>query len=649
MKKLNLRFPVIVEGKYDKIKLSNILSSQIITVGGFSLINDKKKKAYLSTLATKTKLIVLTDSDKAGGFIRSKLKGIVPSNKLINLYIPQIHGKEKRKSSKSADGFLGVEGIDSQTLIDILSPYANETPTSEPVTSALFWEYGLSGKSDSAEKRSVLAKKYGLPPSITAKALMDAINSMGGKERFLKTISSESVNETQFSCPNNEETFVSQDTQFSITQTTPQATVSEENDKKTVSFYTLGCRVNQYETRGVAEQLWQEGFKIVPFGEPSDFTFINTCAVTAESERKSRVIIKKGANLSKHVIVAGCYSEHRPETVKKIKGVSFVVGCKDKERCVGAIKSLANINESYAPLSICNAPPKEFPFISSCRAYIKIQDGCNGNCTYCLIHKLRGRSVVRNEEDILSEAKRLAKAGYKEIILTGIESSAYGTKNLSGLIRKIGEIKEIKRIRLGSLDPNVLTDDFISAIKETESFMPHLHLSVQSPNSRILKLMKRPYNGEKLASRIEALRCAIPEIMLSADIITSFPTETEEEFRETIEFIQKYRLLHVHAFSFSPRPGTEAYTMEGKIPFDKAKSRNKELIEASKDIKTQLLSKKIGTPVEILVESFDGKYFKGHTADFAEGLIIAQGLKEGDIITVIPQKAEDGFLICVLP
>ena len=157
MKKLNLKYPVIVEGKYDKIKLSNILSSQIIILGGFSLINDKKKKAYLSTLATKTKLIVLTDSDKAGGFIRSKLKGIVPSNKLINLYIPQIQGKEKRKSSKSADGLLGVEGIDSQTLIDILSPYANEIPTSEPVTSALFWEYGLSGKSDSAEKRSSLA------------------------------------------------------------------------------------------------------------------------------------------------------------------------------------------------------------------------------------------------------------------------------------------------------------------------------------------------------------------------------------------------------------------------------------------------------------------------------------------------------------
>ncbi len=428
-----------------------------------------------------------------------------------------------------------------------------------------------------------------------------------------------------------------------------QKEIETNGKRKTVSFYTLGCRVNQYETRGIAEQLFNSGFSIVPFGEPSDIAFINTCAVTAESERKSLVAIKKGANASKHVIVAGCYSEHKPEKVKGIKNVSFVVGCKDKEKCVGAAKELLFLENSFSPISICNAPPKNFPFVSGCRAYVKIQDGCNGNCTYCLIHKLRGKSTLRPMEDIMEEAKRLEQSGYKEIILTGIESSAFGTKNLSKLIEDIGKSDGIKRIRLGSLDPNILTDDFISCIKNTDSFMPHLHLSVQSPNSRILRLMKRPYNGEKLRARIEALREKMPEIMLSADIITSFPTETKEEFEETLEFVRKYNLLHVHAFSFSPRPQTEAYDMDGRIPKDEAKERNLRLIEVSKEVKNNILTKKIGVTEEILIESFDGKYFKGHTKDFAEALLECENGKqfsEGEIIKAIPKKTEGEYIIC---
>ena len=641
MKKLNLKYPVIVEGKYDKIKLSNIVSSPIIEIGGFSLLNNGNKKKHISTLAKSTKLIILTDSDKAGGFIRSRLKGIVSPDRLINLYIPQIKGKEKRKNAPSAENLLGVEGMESDILIKLLAPYEEEAVVKK-VTSSHFWDMGLSGKNDSAEKRKELAKAFSLPENLTAKALMDAINSAGGLERFMKV---------------SDELWGAEGAALQSPQTDKDEKSKKDIEEKTVSFYTLGCRVNQYETRGIAEQLFKCGFKIVPFGEPSEFAFINTCAVTAESERKSLVAIKKGANASKHAIVAGCYSEHKPEKVKNLKGVSFLVGCKEKERCVGAIKTLAEMDNEYAPLSICNAPPKAFPFISACRAYVKIQDGCNGNCTYCLIHKLRGRSAVRDITDILNEAERLASAGYKEIILTGIESSAFGTKNLTELIRKIGEIPQIKRIRLGSLDPNVLTDEFISCIKETESFMPHLHLSVQSPNSRILRLMKRPYNGEKLRSRIDALREAIPEIMLSADIITSFPTETEEEFEETVEFVKKYGLLHVHAFSFSPRPGTEAHDMDGKIPKEEAKERNLRLIAVSKEIKESILTKKIGKPTEILVESFDGKYYKGHTKDFAEALItpsqkaenrqcIKEEYAEGEIVTVIPVSVEDGYIVC---
>ncbi len=188
MKKLNLKYPVIVEGKYDKIKLSNIISSPIITVGGFSILNDKKKRKYISSLAEKTKLIILTDSDKAGGFIRSRLKGLVPSGQLINIYIPQIEGKEKRKKAPSAEKLLGVEGIDAKLLFSLLKPYEEEEKNIEPISASDFWDAGLSGKSGAEEKRIALAKHLNLPDNLSPKALIDAINSLGGKEVFLRAI-----------------------------------------------------------------------------------------------------------------------------------------------------------------------------------------------------------------------------------------------------------------------------------------------------------------------------------------------------------------------------------------------------------------------------------------------------------------------------
>lgn len=190
MNKLRLKYPVIVEGKYDKIKLSNIISSPIIAIGGFSFLNDKKKKALLSTLAKETKLVILTDSDKAGSFIRSRLKGIIPPQKLINVYTPQIKGKEKRKDSASAENLLGVEGINSEVLIKLLSPFQVDAKSTvvEPIDSALLWEYGLSGKPDSSEKRKAVLKAFGLPENLTAKAMIDAINSLGGKSQFIKTV-----------------------------------------------------------------------------------------------------------------------------------------------------------------------------------------------------------------------------------------------------------------------------------------------------------------------------------------------------------------------------------------------------------------------------------------------------------------------------
>ncbi|MBO5401914.1 MAG: tRNA (N(6)-L-threonylcarbamoyladenosine(37)-C(2))-methylthiotransferase MtaB [Clostridia bacterium] len=384
---------------------------------------------------------------------------------------------------------------------------------------------------------------------------------------------------------------------------------------KKVAFYTLGCRVNQYETNAFAEEFMRQGWQVCDFEDECDLYVINTCAVTGESARKSGQIIRRAARKGK-VAVVGCYSQLEPEKVSAIPNVIRVGGNINKQAVVTGLEEAVFSFEGcgYEALSLQG----KTDLFSSCRAYVKIQDGCPNRCSYCIIPTVRGPVRSRGLVDIINECKTLVSAGYSEIVLTGIEVSAYDGAPLSELVRAVSEVDGIRRLRLGSLTPTCIDRPLLEAMRDSKVFCPHLHLSVQSGCTRILNLMRRKYNKEQLQQRIDLIREILPDTMLSADIITGFPTETEEEAKETLEFCVRNGFMHVHSFPYSPRPGTEAAAMKGQVDKSIRNRRNEALISATDGVREGLLDMRIGTKQEILTEKSVSGVCVGHTKDFIE-------------------------------
>ncbi len=386
---------------------------------------------------------------------------------------------------------------------------------------------------------------------------------------------------------------------------------------KTVSFYALGCRVNQYEEQALKELFKKRDYAVVPYGDKSDVCVINTCAVTAESEKKSRNLISRAKQFSAKVIVTGCYAELISKKCENIDGVYYIGGCKQKELipliAEGIIGDRYSHTDGYEEYGICtdNSLPAD-----RYRAFIKIQDGCNGKCSYCIIPYLRGRSFSRNADNIYSEAERLVKAGVSEVILTGIEVSDYDDIPLHELINRISSIDGIRRIRIGSLNPNCLTDEFIDAVANNPKFCHHVHISLQSGCNRILNLMRRPYSKKKADERMIALKNKIPDILITADIISGFPTETDEEHHETMEFIARHNMSHVHAFPYSERPYTDAITLTPAVDVAVRRRRNEEIIALSSKLRRGILESYDSSVVEVLVEKQTDGVALGHTNTF---------------------------------
>ncbi len=413
---------------------------------------------------------------------------------------------------------------------------------------------------------------------------------------------------------------------------------------KKASFYTLGCRVNQYESQALAELFVHQGFEIVPFGEKCDISIINTCAVTGESERKSAQMIRRAASFANEVRVCGCFAEAASGRIDSFDAVSLHIGCKNKSLLTGSV--VPSTENGFELLNIATVEKSKVSAVSRTRAFVKIQDGCNGRCTYCIIPSLRGKVRSRPIEDIISEVNRLANQGYKEIILTGIETAAYNYMPLHLLIKEVASVEGVERIRLGSLDPNALNDAFIEAAASVPKLMPHYHLSLQSGCDRILRLMKRPYTVETAKAKIEKLKADVPNVMLSADIICSFPTETESELQETLKFLKDIGFMHIHAFSYSKRPGTVAAEMDGQITEDEKRRRISYFIAECDKMKEQLVSAKIGCRDKILVEKLKDGVAIGHCADFCDCKIkLCRPHKESDIVDFIITEYKNGVLL----
>ncbi len=376
----------------------------------------------------------------------------------------------------------------------------------------------------------------------------------------------------------------------------------------TVSFYTLGCRVNQYESDAIAEALENKGFVVIPFGTQSDIIIVNTCTVTSESDRKSRQAVRKAArnSPSAKVIVIGCSSQISPELFTPKENIYHISGNTEKDKIASLALNLAKdtkatfenadctkdiANAEYDGLTITHA--------RRARAYVKIEDGCENRCAYCIIPKARGPIRSKAEDTVISEVKEIANS-CPEIILTGIETASYGKDRkekgaLENLLLKVAAIDGITRLTVGSLDPNILTDRFLETVSAIPSFLPHLHISMQSGCTSVLNRMRRKYNAEKALERIEKTREYIPDVTFSADVIVGFPGETDEEFEKTVEFFKKALFMHLHIFPYSVRPGTEAAEMRDQVPENVKHERCKKLAEVQAQIKRDILEEYVKT------------------------------------------------------
>lgn len=402
---------------------------------------------------------------------------------------------------------------------------------------------------------------------------------------------------------------------------------------KTVCIVTLGCRVNMYESCALAERLSERGYTVKKDGI-CDYYIVNTCAVTAESERKSRQLVRRCASKGK-VLVVGCASQIASEFAK-IDNVIYVGGNRNKTAVIDVI--CGDAEKEINSVSTMDGAPYEDMYLcgndylfSECRAFIKIQDGCNGKCTYCIIPKCRGRVRSRSYEEVLEEAERLVKSGYNEIILTGIEVGAYNKVPLHELLYAISQIDGVKRLRLGSLSPNVISETFLESVSKNKAFMPHIHLSLQSCNDKILQAMMRPYRKKDIFERVKAIRKFIPNCMISADIIVGFPGETEEDFLETAEALNELEVFHVHSFPYSERKGTPAATMPNSVPKNVRAERNARLITYCSETKKHILDSKIGEVLTVLVEKIEDGKAIGHTNEFLEASFDARESNVGNI------------------
>ncbi|MBR4071860.1 MAG: tRNA (N(6)-L-threonylcarbamoyladenosine(37)-C(2))-methylthiotransferase MtaB [Clostridia bacterium] len=338
------------------------------------------------------------------------------------------------------------------------------------------------------------------------------------------------------------------------------------------SIFTLGCRVNQYESDAIEEQLLKRNFDIVPFGEKCDIVIINTCTVTAESDRKSRQHIRRAKKTSPDasVIVTGCFAHVSPDEAKAIEGVTAVIGNKDKNAIAELAVALVNDCTYTVPENSDRGGELTISKAKRARCHIKIEDGCPKKCAYCIIPAARGQVVSKSPEIVLHEAAEIASNGCQEIILTGIETASYGADlegwDLSKILYQLDNIEGIKRIGVSSLDPSVMKEEFVRRLSETKHLLPHFHLSVQSGTTATLNRMRRRYTAERVAENMELVRKYIPEATFSADVIVGFPGETDEDFETTVDFFKKTRFMHLHIFPYSIRQGTEAAKMPDQVP-----------------------------------------------------------------------------------
>ena len=379
----------------------------------------------------------------------------------------------------------------------------------------------------------------------------------------------------------------------------------------------------------MAQKFIDNNYKVVDFEEFADVYIINTCTVTNMSDRKSRQIIRRAKQINPDsiLVATGCYAQTAQEELEQIADIDLIVGNTEKKDIVKIVEEYGDNRDSErVKISDINKQ-KEFvdfgsvTYTEKTRAVIKVQDGCNNFCSYCIIPYAKGRVRSRKLESVVKEITEIAANGIKEVVITGIHVASYGidfdnNTRLIDLLEAIQKIDGIERIRLGSLEPNIITEEFVNRLKKVTKMCDHFHLSLQSGCDETLKRMNRKYTAQAFEKEVNLLRRTFPDVALTTDVIVGFPGETEEEFNETYKYLSKIRFAKLHVFKYSPRKGTVAAKMKNQIDSAVKEKRSHKLIELSNECEIEFLDRYIGKKVKVLFEKQDGKYIKGHTTNY---------------------------------
>lgn len=416
-----------------------------------------------------------------------------------------------------------------------------------------------------------------------------------------------------------------------------------------VAFYTLGCKVNLYETQAVLNMFKNNNYEIVPFDDIADVYVINTCTVTNMSASKSRKIIRgaKRKNEDSIVVVMGCYSQIESDVVNEL-GVNIIVGTNERSKIVSLVDTYIKDKQNINIVSSIDDIPFEDMEISylegKTRAFVKIQDGCNNYCSYCIIPYTRGRIRSKDKEHVIKEISNLVSNGYLEVVLTGIHTGHYGMDQedykFPNLLSDISKIDGLKRIRISSIEITELNDDFLNVLKNNDIIANHLHIPLQAGSDEILLAMNRKYNKEYFNIIIETIRTIRNDIAITTDVIVGFPGETEELFQETYDFIKEIGFAELHVFPYSKREGTKAATMPNQIPESVKKERVHRLMNLSEYLEMKYMNNFINKEVSVIAETYEDGYLIGHSSNYLKIKALGGEDELGKIINVIIKEIE---------
>ena len=416
---------------------------------------------------------------------------------------------------------------------------------------------------------------------------------------------------------------------------------------KKIAFYTLGCKVNQYETESIKKQFLEEGYEEVSFQEKSDYYVVNSCTVTSIADKKTRNILSRAKKLNEKsvVIITGCYAQTDGESLLEKDYIDYVVGNTNKTDILNLVKSIEEKKDIEKVISHNIFDDHEYSELEFAtmremsRAYVKIQDGCNEFCSYCKIPFARGRSRSRKLDSILREVEILTGEGYKEIILIGINMGVYGEdlkegKDFEDLLESVTAIKGVERVRLGSIYPDKINERFIDIMANNPKMMPHLHISLQSCDDEILKLMKRKYGSALIKEKLLRLKEKVKDLEFTADVIVGFPQEKDLNFQNTYDLIEKIGFSNLHIFPYSDRENTVASKLTGKVDGNDKKKRTKKLESLRKDMEQLSKENNVGKKTKVLVETIKDGYAYGYTENYNRIKIVDSEYEVSEIVEV---------------